>query len=1586
MSASQNSTLPLDQALEKARRDLLDLGLRNPLLNHQTPRARGVDVIDADAVEVFQILIREESSMSFRPGSETSGSGDLLLELTQPEGNSSPENAADRCLQTGYTSAQLQKRLLATDHSARTSIAEQGVNTLYLALGMLHWYENEASDKPHRAPLILIPAKLERSNSRDRFHMTYSGGEVEANVSLVEKLKVEFGIKNFPNLPDAETLDVKSYFEKVETLIHGRPRWAVERNSITLGFFSFAKLLMYKDLDPQTWKAASSNGALHDHEILQALLGDAGFATQASNYREDQLLDDQLGDLKPVQIVDADSSQTIATLDALEGRNMVIQGPPGTGKSQTILNLIAGAVATGKSVLFVAEKMAALNVVKRRLDSVGLGRLCLVLHDNAQNKKSHSLKRQVIDDLKATVGSAQNSIASISTYADQLERTRQQLNKYCTAVNAPIGATGETPCSAYGRLLEAEEALKDLEPRPALDLDAALWSVEESARRSQLVSRLQSRLAKCGVPSKHPFGGSQRTLLLGTDKDAIASSIDQAWRGVKDLEAACEHLCATCGVPRVQDCGGANVLAKTAELLVRAPELGDCDRTHDGWLLHSSEVTKTIEAGRRLQALRDEYRGALRNEAWAMDVLELRRVVRALGPQWWRFLSGRWRAAKAEFVSLCADTPKLDLPSILERLDAIVEASECSKLIAASTGMMQPLFRSNWRDQSSDWSRLEQQSDWIQEAHRGIRAGDLARWGLEVGAMRAKKDLLALNDAVKRVCDAILHFKDAVRSWSDVLAYIPSGGSPPLQSRPFTEVASLALAQQSNLEQLQALIDYNQVAVECEKDGLASVTKVAREWDHAAKALVPLFERVRVSSILGAAFRERPVLAGFNGSDHSSVVGEFRRLDRIHLESNRACLAAQHAKALPPRSGIGAMGTLCREFEKDKKLLPIRELVDKAGTAIQRIKPVFMMSPLSIANYIPPGSVTFDLVIFDEASQVKPVDALGAVIRGKQVVVVGDSKQLPPTSFFDAIINQEESDDEDQAATSDIESILGLLSSRGAHQRMLRWHYRSKHESLIAISNHLFYDDGLVVFPSPSRDRDGLGLVYHRLKGAFYDRSKTRTNLVEAKAVAKAVMQHARAQMKLPASERDTLLVVAFSVAQKDAIFDQVELMRKEDPTCEEFFAGSPHEPFDVKNLETVQGDERDVIYISIGYSRTVEGYLHLQFGPLNRDGGERRLNVLISRARKRCEVFTGLGSEDIDISKNPASGVVALKKFLYYAESGILETPVVSGKAPDSEFEEQVLKRLTALGHVVHAQVGCAGFFIDLAVVDQEYPGRYLLGIECDGARYHSARSARDRDRLRQSVLERLGWRIFRVWSTDWFRDADAELRRLVEAIEAARLAKPGVQVERLEEPEQLLQSADSMEPAAPAIEMEGPEVTAYVCADVEVRLGGRGLHEVGRQRLAEYVAEVVAVESPVHQGEAVRRVLRGAGVQRLGNRIEAAFAEALEVGVGNGLFRRVGEFLWSVDSGTPVVRDRSSLSAALRKIELVDPAEIREAILLVIRESCGISTGEVPAAVSRKLGFPTTTEEIRRSVIAQQEYLLEEGRIRLSGLNLVI
>ena len=506
---------------------------------------------------------------------------------------------------------------------------------------------------------------------------------------------------------------------------------------------------------------------------------------------------------------------------------------------------------------------------------------------------------------------------------------------------------------------------------------------------------------------------------------------------------------------------------------------------------------------------------------------------------------------------------------------------------------------------------------------------------------------------------------------------------------------------------------------------------------------------------------EQPELGRFSGHSQEALQDQFREYDNQLKKLQCEQIAWQIDQTKIPQGNLGARVSeyterflLEHECSKKTRHLPIRQLLNRAGEALAALKPCFMMGPMSVAQYLAHGQMKFDLVVMDEASQIKPQDALGAVARGTQLVVVGDPKQLPPTSFFDRLVDD---DDEDPAAIEEAESILDTTLPMFPARR-LRWHYRSQHESLIAFSNHSFYESDLVLFPSPYKAADNYGVRYSKVpRGCFVN----RRNMEEARSISESVREHFRHHPE------ESLGVVAMSAEQRLHIESTIEALAKEDSVFQDWLEKDAHreEPFFIKNLENVQGDERDVIFISMTYGpREPDGRVFQRFGPINSDVGWRRLNVLFTRSRKRMHVFSSMGSEDIIATSSAKRGVQALRDFLRFCETGVLHvTERETGRGPDSDFEIAVMARLRDEGFECVPQVGVAGFFIDVAVVDPGNRGRYLMGIECDGATYHSAKSVRDRDRLRQTILERLGWRIRRIWSTDWFRNPRAELQPII-------------------------------------------------------------------------------------------------------------------------------------------------------------------------------------------------------------------------------
>lgn len=547
--------------------------------------------------------------------------------------------------------------------------------------------------------------------------------------------------------------------------------------------------------------------------------------------------------------------------------------------------------------------------------------------------------------------------------------------------------------------------------------------------------------------------------------------------------------------------------------------------------------------------------------------------------------------------------------------------------------------------------------------------------------------------------------------------------------------------------------------------------------------LVDAFEYVFYRSLSRGILGTHRDLARFSGGGHETLRREFSELDREVIRLNGGVYAAKVDAAKKPQQGIGTgragdlseMALLVKETTKKTKHIPIRQLLKRAGKSLQELKPCFMMGPLSVAQYLEQGVLQFDLVVMDEASQLRPEEALGAIARGKQLVVVGDPKQLPPTNFFDRLMEPDDEDPDDTPAVVDgVESVLGICELLYRPVRTLRWHYRSRHESLIAFSNKQFYDGRLVVFPSPFKRNKRLGVNYRYVPDGIY---QDRRNQPEAQRLVDAVVEH---MLKCP---EESLGVVTLNQTQRELIEDLLDKKVRGLKGVAEYL--DRHEQagwkFFIKNLENVQGDERDVIFVSTTFGKPPGASVVRQnFGPINRPDGWRRLNVLFTRARMRLDLFSSMLPSDVKLDEKASLGRRALQQYLEYAKTGILPSalPVSTGRQADSDFEVSVAGALRIHGFDAEPQVGVAGYFIDIGVKHPDRRGEYLAGIECDGATYHSSLSARDRDRIRQEIIESLGWRgrIIRVWSTDWFADPQGQTLRLTQFLQQRRTDDKGL------------------------------------------------------------------------------------------------------------------------------------------------------------------------------------------------------------------
>ncbi|MVN91607.1 DUF3320 domain-containing protein [Mucilaginibacter aquatilis] len=1530
--------------LEASRKELLDLGLRNPLLNYKTPKGKGLKIVQEKSEFIFDILARQNKAMTFLGISEKKISkgiqdvvGDHIEVAELPQ--STDESYQDTKLQTSETEQKLQTRLLNTYYFARTSIEEQGVNILYLALGMLKWYEQGDTDTPRYAPLLLIPVELERSSAQERFRLKYTGSEIGANLSLQAKMKADFNI-SIPDMPDSEDMNVNSYFKLIEDHIANQELWAVEHDEIELGFFSFGKFMIYNDLDTAKWPDAQQPG-LNDN--IQALF-ETGFHSNYQPENEDAKdLDEETNANALFKVVDADSSQMQAILAVNEGHNLVIQGPPGTGKSQTITNIIADAIGQGKKVLFVAEKMAALEVVKRRLDSAQLGEACLELHSHKANK------RDLLEELKRVMELGRPSINQLELEVQQLAVFRNELNNYCNAVNAGVAGSGLSANQVIGYLLQIDKEIgaQHLPKIPIHNIDH--WNADKIREATAICDRLQARLKDIGTPQNLLFWGSEITVLLPHEKGPVLEQVRQAGQAVAALRELSDKIHTSTGLEPADDANSLSFLSTQLEVASKATDLTGLDISNDVWLLKKEDIRELVDAGQALDLLYKEHKDKLIPEAWSQDILDIRQNLVAHGSKWYKFLIGSYRRANQRLASFLKVGLPDELSEKLKIVDTISEARRMETEMAALEPLAASIFGKRWSKQKSEWSALSCAAEYLSDVHQQFSDNRISAQLIEfLKHNNAASTAAAWAKELKQHANNIEIQRQTVFT---TLRLNESKGvkQSEIDAMTFRAQAAFWLKRAERFAELQLVIDWNNLALAASQAGFDFLVDVSTHWEIASQWLKTALLKTWYEYLIEQAFKSNPALTQFERVSHESVIDQFKRLDQLNLVYNRARVSLKHWENIPKQHAGGQVNVLRTEFNKRARHMPIRKLVEEAGAAMQAIKPVWMMSPMSIANFLPPGNIQFDLVIFDEASQVRPVDALGAIMRGKQLVVVGDTKQLPPTSFFDKL-NTEVEDEDNQ--TADMQSILGMCDGQGAPSSMLKWHYRSRHESLITLSNHEFYENKLVIFPSPG-SRQSLGLRFHHLAEAVYDRGKTRTNPIEAEKVAQAVITHAKQYPEL------SLGVVAFSTSQMQAIQAALELQRRQHPEVETFFKSHPHEPFFIKNLENVQGDERDVIYISIGYGRVENGTVPISFGPLNNEGGERRLNVLITRAKMRCEVFTNITSADIPVKENAKFGIRALKSFLHFAQHAKFEQNSESILTEIRPFEDEVANQLTALGYVVRSKVGSAGFYLDLAVVDQHNPGRYIIGIECDGRNYAKARSATDRDRLRTQVLEMFGWNIYRVWSTDWYRNPERELKRLIKAIEQAKAITDSADQEtKVYEEEQRVLEREKVEETI-------TKTVYYQLATLPAAIGSQEMHLHSFGSLAAWISEIVKVESPVHFDEMARRMVEAAGISKVGSRIKYTLTQACNLSEQNGLIKMKGDFLWHYEMEEPVIRNRSQLPSSSRRLQLIAPEEINLAIKQVVCEAVAITDEATANLVAKLFGFSRLTEDMKQLLL---------------------
>ena len=1585
----------IEKQLEDARQNLLDLTMRNRLLNFRPTKAKTIRIIDEIPTEIYDFLVLQEKVMEFLPNKKNRKSDqdetktdsideqseneklDLseedaskLWELPLPDINVASRHT-DRYLQTSYDSENLQKRLFYTSQQAKSVLEEQGYTILYLALGFLEWTESSSSIKTRNAPLILVPVELERLKVGTAFKLKWTGEDVFTNISLQAKL-LEQGI----SLPDFEMPDDKNnidqYFQSVVDSISKIPNWRV-LNDVYLSFFSFTKFVMYKDLDPITWPDEKTPAS---HPLIISLF-DPEEQQFDSSFSENDV-DEILNIRDQYHVMDADPSQIAVIEDVKSRTNLVVEGPPGTGKSQTITNIIAELLATGKSVLFVSEKMAALEVVKNRLDDVGIGDFCLELHSRKSNKK------EVLKELERTINKQYRQPKSLSDDFDKLESLKKELNGYATALREPIGKLEQSPFNLFCMkeisiqyFENIGKTLQHIDFQNTVEYNQMEWTAAQSA-----LTNLAEALPLVKPISVHPWNGCSPDTVLPSDENVIGEMLDNCKVSINELKVAINELAEICAIQNPTNLNDLKHAVLASKVIAASKPVDKNVLLNNEWNEPNDSALLLIQKVETLQKQLPNINSKFNINSLKEDIGSILDKYKEASEKSfiYKLVSGNYRSLKRVIASLYKATPPKGAENIISDLNKLVVCIQLKNEIATSNETGKAFFGSHWKGENSNPHMLDAFAKWIVTFRQQLLTKVFDDHVLDVVSNGASKD--KSEKSIENVSKAEKRFTETYEKLIkrlDINSEIVFGTE--IEMVTFSNLLSRVELWKNGLPKLQRWAQFTVRRKACLNTIAAPIVSEINSDHLEPEAIIPCFEGNFADSLLRYAFIERPVLANFVGELHENKIQNFVDIDKQLIIKNRHRLAHKLYQNRPSLS-TGASrsseaGIIQGEFNRKRRHMPIRKLMNSAGGLIQKIKPCFMMSPLSIAQFLDPQTVNFDVVVFDEASQVKPEDAFGALLRANQAVVIGDTRQLPPTSFFDSIVDSDGEDEDETAPIRDIESILHLCKS-SFQTKILRWHYRSKHESLIAVSNQEFYDNQLVIYPSPIENLDHLGLKFIHLPNAIYDRGKSSVNRIEAREVAKeAVEQYKKHPNK-------SLGVGTFNMKQQQAILEEIELKLRDEPEMEDFFKSTNHEHFFVKNLETIQGDERDVIFLSVGFGFDKEGKLSKNFGPLNRDGGERRLNVLITRAREKCVVFSNFQAKDLLLDANSPFGLKSLKVFLDFAQNRNLISIESGNEDSDSPFEDSVYDFLRDKGYYIQKQVGCAGYRIDLALVDSKYPGRYLLGIECDGAKYHSSPVARDRDRLRQQILEKLGWNIYRIWSTDWYRNRIECKQKLLEAIEM-------VISEAVNEPEivniEMISKNNTVQILDNDVEQQEHfqessnnniidetipdyELCSFITMDMYSEL-----HDIPTEQLAKVVIQVVEVESPVHFKEVVRRIRTHRGLGRSGNKITDAIDKAAKLAKYKCDITIKKNFLF-INNGNVQARRRSVDPPA--KIELICDEEIAEAVKIVLKKQFSTPLDELIVQTSRLLGFQATRVTVSKQIREVVCALIEKGDLQ--------
>ena len=1528
-------------------RKLLELGLRNTLINLRLTQ-NVIPILSSSLVDLEDALSNGcEYGIGARPAEWQFSEDDhknleKLMDLGPHKALIQSEFQNKR-LRTILGEGELGRAVVNLYRSAKNSLEENGANTLYLALGLLRWYETKSSQKARYAPIVLLPVEIIRKSALKGYVIRLREEEPQVNITLLEMLKQDFGISigGLDPLPqDEHGIDMRGVLTVLRKAVMDQHGWDVLESSF-LGIFSFSQFVMWNDLRNRL-------DDLQKNKIVRSLI-DGKLSWDAQPMEIGSRVPEE-GVLLPIP---ADASQLYAIEAAERGDSFVLHGPPGTGKSQTITAMIANALAQGKRVLFVAEKMAALSVVQRRLDAIGIGPFCLELHSNKSKKRDVLEQLRVVSEVTRL-----QSAESFQAKAEQIKALRDELNTYAEALHRPraSGFSLFEMVNGYEQYSNAPESI-------CFPADfAAKSSRAQLEQQHLLVERLIAAAKAVGHPHDHPLA----PVSLSVYTQQLRSVLPEKLRAYEDA------------LSRLLDAGTAlsnawKLPAPNSDIQWR--NLNAIAQNMAVWLSAPYAWTRYEHINRAMREIAEmshhyQQAGQLAerlHDTWSEAFLQQNGT--ALLEQW-RQISSQWFLPKLlgqnRFVKqlMSFSSAPLDKSALGQELELLThyqsELADADALFSVYGDDLGELFTGP----DTDWPAIER------------LAGEVSRSAAELQALMNNEVLIrsfAAKGEWKSAITEVIRAFSAADSARDALYTLLS-----IKEDAFP-AANWLSGQQQLCRQIGAHSDllrewtlWKHICEEARVNALAPLV-AAYEKGLEHTAVETSYYKGLYRTLIEDAVDRDPVLQTFSGSVFNEKITQFRRMDQELTQLSKTEIFYRLASKVPNFAKEAAqsseVGILQRAIRSGGRGVSIRRLFEQIPNLLSRLCPCMLMSPISAAQYLDPKREPFDIVIFDEASQLPTCKAVGALARGRNAIIVGDPKQMPPTSFFSGNIV-----DEDHLEEEDLESILEDCLALNMPQTHLLWHYRSRHESLIAFSNNQFYENKLYTFPSVNDLESKVSLIH---VDGFFDRGRTRQNRAEAEAIVKEL------QRRCHTSEcaRQSVGVVTFNINQQNLIDDLLTEACKTDAQLEAW-AFERDEPLFIKNLESVQGDERDVILFSIGYGPDAEGRVSMNFGPLNREGGWRRLNVAVSRARQEMLVFAVLEPEQIDLSRTSSVGVAALRAFLEYAgglqlaknEKTIQEQPTYHG------IIRGICQTVREAGYTCQAMVGHSSYRVDVGIIDPVHSDNYLLGVLLDGPMYGASKTTRDREIAQLEVLKGLGWELHRIWTVDWWDNRTRELDRLLEHIkQAAAQAENGKPVP---------QAAGSPNTEKTAFKISAgyhvqtpktaPSAPTYHIAQLPARYlsSEEYLLPEHSPMLKRLFAQVLEVEAPISEGMLTRRVLQSLGIARAGSRIQAYTAMLLRDMQVRSTIQDGQCFYWE-SAQTPEAYQGFRVSDGIRDAKDVPVQEAANAVCQVLTEQIGLPRADLIRETAKLLGYTRSGNVVVSMAQGGIQLALDTGRI---------